>query len=370
LLNPGAQLAGHDLARAASALTGYEFGPQFSENARQARQARAQGDALVGRNQSYYRQLASEEAGRVNRQRVLGSDLSKSLAAISRDTGSSIDQAGRDTQQAGGQDAALRGPGLSGGGTQATLEELAAQRARSAQTAQAYRSGGALETANYGGLVNTLGGATRLHGAESRRELVNREQNVLRDLATQRRSLAQQRGLARLKNVTSLRQSGFDNAVTLRGLGLKEEDIQSRAQQAQAASKLADRRLSQTERNNKRQARLARQRNRTTRRGQSLGHRDRVRGQDLGHQDRQASLRARNRKKAKNKESQSSHNTKAQIDNARSAIRRYRARGLRGPQITRRARKAKIPTTAARRAERSRPSRRAAGRSGAGRATR
>jgi hypothetical protein len=343
LLNPAAQLSGHNLARAASALTGYEFGPQFSENRRQARQARAQGNALVSRNQSYYRRLANEEAGRVNRQRVLGSDLDRTLASISRDTGSSIDQAGRDTRQAGGQDAALRGPGLSGGGTQATLEELAAQRARSAQTAQAYRSGAALETANYGGLVNSLGGATRLHGAESRRELVNREQNVLRDLATQRRSLQQQRGLAKLKNVTSLRQSGFDNAVTLRGLGLKEEDIQSRSAQAAAAAALAARRQRDTERNNKRQARLARQRNATTRRGQTLGHRDRVRGQDLGHHDRQDSLRARNRKKTKNKESQSSHNVKLQIDNARSSIRQYRAKGLTGPQISRRARRAGVP---------------------------
>jgi hypothetical protein len=315
LLNPGALLSGTALRQAAAAETNADFKPKISALNTATKDANAQGKALVSHNDSYWQQFAAGEADRLARQKALAGDLDAKLSSIAGDTGAAIDRADAQRQAADAQDRQVRGAGLEGGGDQRVSDELAAARARSAADSQTARSGGATQGANYGNLVNAIAGARQLHGAESHRDLTTRLANQLAQFRTQKVDLQGQKADATVKNLLGLRQSGFENAATLRGLGLKEADIAAKTATAQASTNLANRKQGEVERNNRRQARLARQRNATTRHGQSVSHSDRVRGQDLGHQDRQASINARKnaQKKKRAKEPQSSINTRAAI---------------------------------------------------------
>lgn len=331
LLNPGATLAGTALRKGARSVTNAEFDPKIAAVRTAGRNAQTQGTALVDRNDSYYRQLAEGEAGRVARQKALGAELDASLSAVNRDTSTGLDKAEAAARAAQAADAEVRG--TSGAGDRQLLDELAAQRARAAGNAQTFRSSAAGDTASYGGLVNAMGGARASHGAETHRDLTTRLANQQADYRAQEQTLKGQKAEAGVKNLLNLRQSSFENAATLRGLGLKEADINATQAKAERELSLARRRQREVERNNRRNAGLAQGRIDTTKRGQ-----------DLSHSDRQAALDDRKNKKDKPKaESQSSKNTKLAIDNARSSVRRYRTQGLTGPQITKKARQAKIP---------------------------
>jgi CRISPR/Cas system CMR-associated protein Cmr5 small subunit len=340
LYDPSATLSGRALKRTAEAMTRTQVTPQRRALEAQRRDVTGQDKALVTRADSYYRTMADQQANAIATQKALQERVGQQVQAASDQSKAAIDQASTEASGAVAKAQALTG-------VDAGVNQRVATEAQAAKSNQALQAGQSAATAagaagNYQGLQGTLSQARQLQGGEVRGALLKRAQSDRSKITQQIADLKAQTGDLNLKNVTALRQAGFENKVTVAGLGLKQADLQSKAQQAAANRKLAKQKAAQVERQNKRQARL-------TRRGQDVtaGNSRRStattrRGQDLSHQDRQAAQRNKGKPKGA-KETASSHSLKNKIDNAKSSIASYRAQGLTGPQITKRARKAGIP---------------------------
>lgn len=250
LYDPRQVLSGHNLRHAAKAIVHAELAPKLSALDREAATAERQGGALSGRVDDYYRQLATEEQGNVTRQQALSQQLRTRLAGIASESQGVIDKAAVGEQQSVQADEAVRGPGL-GGGNADVLAELAAQRARSAQTAQGFRSAGELEGAASESLAGNLKSAAGLRGGEVHTEFANRLASTLGDIRSRRSEVEGLRGEAFTKALTEMRQSGFENLAVAEGLGLKRADLRAQVADQRARRKLTARQLAETGRHNR-----------------------------------------------------------------------------------------------------------------------
>jgi hypothetical protein len=251
LYDPAQQLSGHRLSSAVDRLVALEFAPKEQALTQQESTTRTQGTALMGRAGDYYRQIAQQEAGNVARQQALSARLKDELAGIASSTQTAIggQTAAQDKAQA--QDVAVRGEGLAGGGDARVTAELAAQRAAAAQGAQAFQSTGVLQGGNYEGLAGSTSAATAQRGGETQAQLANRMANTLSQIGQARADLGTEKGNERVKQLLALRQSGFENLATMKGLGIKEEDLQVGAAQKAAERALARQRQREASRHNR-----------------------------------------------------------------------------------------------------------------------
>lgn len=280
LYNPAASLRGSKLASAAERLVALEYAPKLAALGREARSAETQGTALIDRSRGYRGQVAARDAEATDRQRAIAAELGSGLGRVAADSRASATADETDLLARLASDRALRGEGLQGGGDDQLQRELAARRTRSGETAQIFESAGALQGTRAAALQSQIAGANQARGQEVDQQLVNRLASQMADVRSRRSELEGQRGNARTKTVLDLRQQQFENQLTRAGLGLKEADL---------AAEIANQRVNQE---------LARERVATTRRGQTLGSRDRRRGQDLSSADRQAAEQGRQRRAA------------------------------------------------------------------------
>jgi hypothetical protein len=240
LYRPSATLSGHDLVTAANRLAGTELDPQIASVGREADTAKAQSGALISRAGGYYRQLAEREAGNVAKQQALGDLLSKQLASIGTTTRADYDKQSQGETQRRSSEAAVRGDR----GTSSQVDaELAALRGRSDTLQQGAESAAAAQTANYTGLQGAMSSAMALRGQEETGRLSTREQNTLAELAAKKADLEGQRGGLTTKHLLDLRQSGFENAATMQGLGLKAADIEATVAKASGDRSVARERI-------------------------------------------------------------------------------------------------------------------------------
>jgi hypothetical protein len=253
--NPTVQLSGWRLRNAAHRLADFQFGPQRSELGRESASVTRQGGALLGHASDYYHQLAAEEAQGVARQAALSGQTNAQLAQLGAQAQGQVTAAQGQQASAVAADAAQRGQGLQG--TNTAADELAAARASAAQSAQGFRSAGVLQGANYQGLAAATRSAGMLKGGEVQGELANRIATAQGDIRSKQQDLEAQYGSAVAKNVTDLRQQGFENIATQEGLGLKGQQLQADIAQNQADEALARGRLSETSRANKARERIA-----------------------------------------------------------------------------------------------------------------
>jgi hypothetical protein len=250
LYDPSAQLSGNQLALASGRLTDLEFKPREQALDEQSKTATTQGTALAARSQDYYRKVAEDAAAAVANQNAIRDRLSGGLAQIGTEAQTRNDTAAKTAADASAADATLRGQGLSGGGDVKTAQELAIQKSLAAAAAGSSRSAGELQSGNYAGLQASIQGSSALRGGEAQTSLLNRLANQQATLRQQKADLSSQRGAAKEKNLLDLRQQGFENAVTVQGLGIKREDLAAQTANQQAQIDAADRKQTAAEKHN------------------------------------------------------------------------------------------------------------------------
>lgn len=263
LYNPVSVLSGKDLRRSLNQLVRGEIRPEVEEIDRQIVRNREQGAQLSGRAGGYFQQLANEEAQSVATQKAITDRLNASLAGIGQETQQRLDQAGADAKAGLAADEQLRGEGLSGGAEEMLARELQAQKAREAAQAQTFRSSGAAQGAGFEQLQAAMRGANAARGADVQAQIAQRQQMVDQDLRGRRRDVVASKGPLRTKLLLQLREAGFEQLATQLGLDLEGEQLRA---------EIADQR---------RDARIDRERIATTRRGQDIASEDRRRGQDV-----------------------------------------------------------------------------------------
>jgi hypothetical protein len=257
LYNPGVQLAGDKLAQAAGDLTDLEFKPKEQALADQLSTATRQGTALADRASGYYKDLASGEAARMAQQQALRDRLSSSLGAIGDKTQQQIGEAKVGAVLSNQADRDLRGGGLSGGGDEKLTNELAMRQAQASQAAQGYKSDAEAQSGNYAGLQGAMAGTRDLKGGEAQQQLLNRLATEQAGIRSKRTDLESLRGETKTKHILDLRQTGFENAATLEGLGIKREDIAAQTEQAKASASAKKAQLKEVSRSNRAKEKIA-----------------------------------------------------------------------------------------------------------------
>lgn len=273
LYDPAQTLAGHRLSDAADSVVNAQFGPKLAAVGREARSAETQGAALTKRAHDYFGQLADIGGAQVAGQTAIRDQLRTGLANVATTSGKASDASKQDVMSRLAADVANRGTGLGGGGDQAVLDELAAQRARGADTAGAFQSAGELQGGRAVALQEQIAGATQQHGGEVQGQLLNRVANNLADIRAKRSDLEAQRGDERIKQILGMRQTGFENLVTSRGLGIKQSQLAADIANQQTQAELAAQRAAESQRHNV--AGERNQRSSTRMQGQSLAERQR-----------------------------------------------------------------------------------------------
>jgi hypothetical protein len=300
LYDPSKPLSGRVLQRAAQQITQTEFASERAELDRTTQQTNRQGQELVGRASDYYTQLAKQEAGAVARAQAVGGQLQGQLSQNAQQSQAALSGIDQEAQQRAAQDASLRGGHLSGGGADAVAQEVAAQRALAQTQAAGAQNQAALSTSNWANLANVANTARGVAGGEAVQRFGNQLLAQTGELRGRRADLAKQVAARRAQNVLTLRQQGFENAVTARGLDIDMAELRADMQEKKADNRLARQRIKSAERQNRQRVKAQIRGQNVTKRGQDITARnnlvtsaDRRRGQDITANQRAADRRVR-----------------------------------------------------------------------------
>lgn len=287
LYDPSQQLSGHNLAVSAKRLVDAQLTPKIGAIDTQIGSTRTQGNALAGRAGDYYRQLGSEEAGLAAKQQALAAMTNKVVTDNNAQANQALTDASSAEQKRQADDAALRGGGL-GGDTSTVPKVIAAAQQQRAILGPAAANAAAAQGEGWAGLANAMTQATQMRGGEVQGELGNAQMNAISKLAQSKADLEATRGDLTTEQVDKLRQQSFENAVTMKGLGIKQADIATTARGQSLAAQTAARNRRSTAAS--RAASTA-----ATVRGQDLSHTDRVAARREAAKKRQDAADARTR---------------------------------------------------------------------------
>jgi hypothetical protein len=280
LYSPAQQLSGANLRKAALDLSALEFRPQEQALARRSQDVNTQGAALSGRASDYYIQLAREEQGNLDRIKALQGLTSSQLNEAGQASQSTLSGIADQAQRLADQDSAVRGRGLQAG-ADLVGQEVASQRGLATRDLQQAQAQAAATTQGYGQFAGLAGQAISARGAETQQMLLNNLARQQTGIADERATLAAQRGSATTKNLTTLRQSAFENLATEQGLGIKQADLQAQVNQQQATAKLRTRQQKEVERQNRARNKLTKKQIAAVKRGQTISARTQRRGQNI-----------------------------------------------------------------------------------------
>lgn len=236
LYQPTVPLAGRDLRDTINQLVETTTRPQLNALEREGRNITTQGNALQGKSQDLYRQIAQREAGNMDRQRALTARARANLGGI--DAGNQAAVAARAAES----QAVMPQTGLQGSAGERLASEGQALGARAAQQGANYRSLNEVQGANFEGLQGAMASATQMRGGELQERLANRMMNKTLENEGEQQSIRSGRGALAAKFLVGadgtggLRQQGFDNAVIGQEYKLKVAGAQADA--AGAAARL------------------------------------------------------------------------------------------------------------------------------------
>lgn len=221
LYDPSAILGGHALYSAASHITDAVLKPKEAALAAQIGMTTTQGTALADRSRGYYQTIAAGEGAALAKQKALDDARKTALRNIGTTTQANIDKS-REQEQSliSNRDPASQG-------SSRVLDELAASKASAATRQGAAEAESAAHATNQQDFLGNFYKTQGARGAEVGGEMLNRLANQIAPLNQQKADLASGRGDELAKNLLTLRQSGFENAATMEGLGIKRTDLQA-----------------------------------------------------------------------------------------------------------------------------------------------
>lgn len=245
LYDPTSTLAGSALKNAIDDIVRGQFRPVEKALDRQARAARVQNNALASRVAGYSGQVDQRADVATARQEAIAERLNQALATVGTQAQKVADRVQSEEDARREADVALQG--ASTGLADPVAEELAALRVRAAADAQAAGTQGAVEGANYSSLSNANRQALQIRGSEQQGDIANRLAAELAEIRSKRGELGAAKGAERTKQLLGLRQAGFENIVTTKGLGLKTAELQSDILEQRKQLALAKRKQRQAE---------------------------------------------------------------------------------------------------------------------------
>jgi hypothetical protein len=241
LYDPSKILGGETLRGAAGQLADLTINPAVHALDRQAASTKANGLALQDRTADYYRQIAAQAQGGLDRATAINNAAQGQIAAAGDQAQARIGTAAQASQNDLSADAQVRGSGLQIGNR--AQEELAAMRANSAGATQTAQNLAAVGGASQLNLQNTLAPITQMRGAEQYAQAGNRTAAALNEIGGKRSDVLGTRGGEVTRNLLNLRQQSFENRVVQQNFGADiakiQADVQKTRINARAKTRLA-----------------------------------------------------------------------------------------------------------------------------------
>lgn len=228
LYNPTKPLGGAQLRHAVNALVDSQVKPQIASLDRQRDQTKRQASQVTGDLKSFYDQLGAQQRAIVDSAAKTSASGNSALQQIGANTQASLTGSQDAARARMAEDASVRGDiATTGGVAQQLADRYAANAAREGTLAGADASRGAkLNTAGEQ-LIQGLAGASNMRGQEQGHDVANTFAKTLREI-TEKKSDVQDKRAGMIADVgTKMRQNEFNNLMTMGGLDLKQQDLQT-----------------------------------------------------------------------------------------------------------------------------------------------
>jgi hypothetical protein len=229
ILNPGQPLSGAALYHAAQALANAQVNPEIQAIQQQQAQNNQQNTGALNLTGGYFNQLmgqAQTAAGNVQQQ---GSALNDQLRQIAADENTQLQGLGQNATDMVNR---YTPGGVGQAGIQGLASEIARQQGLAAQQEGAQRAFGATQGANYTGFANSQVGTGALKGQEDLNQIAQAGQLKNAPLADKIAQLQASKGALVASNLGKLRQQEITNAITEKGLGIKQQSANTAANTA------------------------------------------------------------------------------------------------------------------------------------------
>lgn len=194
------------------------------------------GEQATGNISSYYRSLASAEAGNLAKTQALGGRLRDSVASSNTEGAQTTQRAADAATGAVGASDALRGPSSA---REELAQMVAAQQARQAASASTMNNAASGQAADYEATSGLMAQANQMHGASQVSDVQRGVANNVAAALAKKQAAEASRGDLAYTTLNDIRKQERDFQLSQGALGIKGATLQNAAQQKAADRKAA-----------------------------------------------------------------------------------------------------------------------------------
>lgn len=259
LYNPAQILSGNDLRGAVKGIVNAQINPQLGAFDRGIKSLTGQRDVSGARLGQYMDMYSKDTAGSAAALSNSGQQLVAQIAQQGQQTQDVLSRIQSDDSSRRSADVALRGEGLQGPDQAAQALNLAKTNAAGA-TASATGQAAAQATGT-SNLAGTIAAVAPMRAQDSMMNLANTFNKQIVEMQGRRAETEAQRGPLTAQTLEKMRQDQFTNLATMKGLNLKESDLQETVRSHKAEEALANKTLNVKSADSVRDARTQHEKN-------------------------------------------------------------------------------------------------------------
>ena len=243
IYNPTAVLGGNDLRNAVKSEVDLNLNPQiaaYDKNIKDLGAARDIASSRLGGYFDLYNKQAATSAANLSNS---GNALVQQLAAAGKQTQDTLGGVQADIDSRSASDAALRGSGLQDfGRANAAVDFNKAQAAGATQSAVGAAAG---QVGGTNTLAGTIAAVAPMRAGDQQFALAGKFNQQIADMTSKRAATEATRGPLTTQTLDKMRQDQFTNLATMKGLDIKQADLQETARSHQANEALTNKAINQ-----------------------------------------------------------------------------------------------------------------------------
>jgi hypothetical protein len=237
LYNPSQILSGSDLRNSVKAAVDLQINPQLGAFDRSIGSLTGQRDTQAARLGQYFDMYNKQTASGAAALTGGAQQLAAQMAQLGQGSQSQLEAIQQGINSRTTADAALRGPGLQDNGPASSALDFA--KAQQAGANAGYQTQAAATGSGFAGIAGTIAAVAPMRAADATANLANTFNKQIADMQGRRAEVDAQRGPLTTQTLDKMRQDQFTNLATMKGLGLKEADLQETVRSHKAQETIA-----------------------------------------------------------------------------------------------------------------------------------
>lgn len=259
LYNPAQILSGKDLRSAVKSTVNLQLNPQlaaYDTGIKSTERSRDLASQKLAGYSNFYNAAAADAASKLSSS---GQQLATQLAQQGQQTQQQFSDIQADIDKRNAADIALRGPGLQDNNAAAQAVNFAKTQAAGANQTQQNQA--AALSGGFAGLGGTIAAVAPMRANEALAGLAGKFNTQIADMQGKRAALEATRGDLTSQTLQKMREDQFTNLATMKGLDIKQADLQETVRKNKATEALTGAAINQRNLASIRTARTAHERN-------------------------------------------------------------------------------------------------------------